>query len=147
MNYLHLAGHLGADPEVRHTSSGKKVTSLRLATKIRRGSNEDTLWWKITVWGEQFDHMMPYLKKGSPLIAMGEIHKPEIYTDRNGQPQISMTMTASNLMFSPFGRSDKAQDSHSGASNSMPSKPQAEQQPAFAATENQQPIEDDEVPF
>lgn len=145
MNYLHLAGHLGADPEVRHTPSGKKVTSLRLATRLRKGGNEETLWWKITVWGEQFDHMMPYLKKGSPLIAMGEINKPEIYTDRNGQPQISMTMTASNLMFSPFGKSEKSQDNQPVASH--PTMSQPEHQPAFSSTQNSQPIEDDEVPF
>ena len=25
MNFINIAGHLGADPEVRYTSSGKKV--------------------------------------------------------------------------------------------------------------------------
>ena len=38
MNHTMIAGHLGADPEVRFTSSGQKVTTLRVAARCRRGS-------------------------------------------------------------------------------------------------------------
>ena len=107
MNFLHLAGHLGADPEVRFTSNGQKVTTLRLAARVRRGGRDETIWWRVTIWGEQFDKMMPYLKKGSPVVVTGEMDKPEIFTNREGNPQISMSMTASSLSFSPFGRSDR----------------------------------------
>ena len=37
MNFMQIAGHLGADPEVRFTSTGKKVTVLRVAAKSRKG--------------------------------------------------------------------------------------------------------------
>jgi single-strand DNA-binding protein len=104
MNYTTIMGHLGADPEVRFTSSGQKVTTFRVATNQRRSGKEDTTWWRVTVWGEQFDRMMPYLKKGSSIIVMGEMSKPEIYTDREGRPQISLNVTASHISFSPFGR-------------------------------------------
>jgi single-strand DNA-binding protein len=108
MNFLHLAGHLGTDPEVRFTSSGLKVTTLRVATRARKKAGEDrTIWWRVTVWGEQFDKMIAHLKKGSPIMAAGELDEPQIYTDRNGNPQISMSMTASSLMFSPFGRGEQ----------------------------------------
>lgn len=107
MNYLTIAGHLGADPEVRFTSSGKKVTTLRVATHARRGGNDDTIWWRVTIWGEQFDKMIPYLKKGSPIVVCGELQKPEIFTDRDGKPQISMNITASHIQFSPFGKPDR----------------------------------------
>ncbi|MBS0606901.1 MAG: single-stranded DNA-binding protein, partial [Verrucomicrobia bacterium] len=72
MNQITIAGHLGADPEVRFTSSGQKVTTLRVAARARRGSKDETIWWKVTVWGEQFDKMIPYFKKGSPIIVFGE---------------------------------------------------------------------------
>jgi single-strand DNA-binding protein len=154
VNFLQLAGHLGADPEVRYTSSGKKVTSLRLATKHRRGGNEETIWWRVTVWGEQFDKMMPYLKKGSPIIAMGEINKPEIYTDKNGQPQVAMGLTASNLLFSPFGKSDKnaeaqpmKQPSPAAASRSSENDLEAAFNTANTAQPNMGDFTDDEVPF
>ncbi len=119
MNYLTIAGHLGADPEVRFTSSGKKVTTLRVATHSRRGSNDDTIWWRVSVGGEQYDKMITYLKKGSPIVVCGEMQKPEIFTDRDGKPQISMNLTASHLQFSPFGKPDRA-NPEGGQENAAP---------------------------
>lgn len=107
MNQLTIMGHLGADPEVRFTSSGQKVTTLRVAENQKRGGKDETLWWRLTIWGEQFDKMISYLKKGSAIIATGEMSKPEIYNNREGQPQISLNMTAYHLAFSPFGRSER----------------------------------------
>ena len=37
MNQITIAGHLGADPEVRFTSSGQKVTTLRVVA-VRAGA-------------------------------------------------------------------------------------------------------------
>lgn len=126
MNFIHIAGNLGADPEVRYTSSGKKVTTLKVASRSRRGKNgEDlTIWWRVTVWGEQFDKMIAYLKKGSAVMVYGDVHKPEIFTDREGKPQVSMEITAAHLEFSPFGKS----------SNSSQGESQTASQPAVAAT-------------
>ncbi len=104
MNQITIAGHLGADPEVRFTSSGKKVTTLRVAARARRSGKDETIWWKVTIWGEQFDKIIPYFKKGSPIVVMGELDKPEIFTDREGRPQVSMNITAQHITFSPFGR-------------------------------------------
>lgn len=104
-----IAGHLAADPESRFTPSGQKVTSVRVAVNNRRGKNEETLWWRVTLWGESFDKMLSYLKKGSAVMITGDMSKPEIYTDRNGQPQISLNMTAHNISFSPFGKSNNQQ--------------------------------------
>ena len=111
MNFIHIAGNLGTDPEVRYTSSGKKVTTLKVASRSRKGKNgEDlTIWWRVTVWGEQFDKMMSYLKKGSAVMVYGDVHKPEIFTDREGKPQASMEITAAHLEFSPFGKSSNTQ--------------------------------------
>ncbi len=109
MNQTFIAGHLGADPEVRFTSSGQKVTTLRVGARARK---EETIWWRVTVWGEQFDKMIAYFKKGSSILVFGELNKPEIFTDKEGKPQVSMSITATNLLFSPFGKSE----SQSGAS-------------------------------
>ncbi|MBS0585383.1 MAG: single-stranded DNA-binding protein [Verrucomicrobia bacterium] len=101
MNYTHLAGHLGADPETRFTPSGQKVTTLRVACRARK---DETIWWKVTIWGEQFDRMLPYFKKGSAIMVSGELMKPEIFNDREGKPQISLQLVAHNVSFSPFGK-------------------------------------------
>ena len=107
MNQLTVMGRLGADPEVRFTSTGKKVTTLLLAENQKRSGKDQTLWWRVAVWGEQFDKMIAYLKKGSAVVVAGEMPKPEIYNDREGKPQISLSITAYHVSFSPFGRNEK----------------------------------------
>ncbi|HRW58877.1 MAG TPA: single-stranded DNA-binding protein [Chlamydiales bacterium] len=155
MNSLHIAGNLGADPEVRFTSSGQKVTTLRIAAKARRGGKDETIWWRVTVWGEQFDKLVSYLKKGSSVIVTGDMSKPEIYTDRSGNAQVSMNMTATNIMFSPFGRSDKQENSNtqstsfSNPQGSENAYAQSASRMEFGASDT--PMEaypsDDEIPF
>jgi single-strand DNA-binding protein len=116
MNQMFMAGHLGSDPEVRFTSSGQKVTTLRVGAKARKG---ETIWWRVSVWGEQFDKMISYLKKGSPVVVFGELNKPEIFTDKEGKPQVSMSITATSLQFSPFGRAEGQSGSTGGAAQSF----------------------------
>lgn len=117
MIIIEIAGHLGVDPETRFTSGGQKVTTLRVATKVRKGGNDETVWWRVTIWGDRFDKMMPYFKKGSAIIVIGEMGKPEIYTDREGRPQISLELTAEMIRFSPFGKpeSKAGQEAQPGA--------------------------------
>ena len=104
MNIIEIAGHLGADPEVRFTSSGMKVTNLRVAARGRR--QDETIWWRVTIWGDRFDKMVSYFKKGSSIICIGEMHKPEIFAGRDGNQNISLEMTAEIIKFSPFGKSE-----------------------------------------
>ncbi len=155
MNFVHIAGHLGADPEVRFTSSGKKVTTLRVACRTRKKGQDDTIWWRVTIWDENFANMIPHLKKGSPVMASGEIQKPEIFNDREGRPQISMDMVATHLQFSPFGKPDgtasnQPQVAHAAPANSLGSASESSapvnpymRAPVASAGQTY----DDEVPF
>lgn len=157
MNIITIGGRLGLDPEVRFTSNGQKVTTFRVATNSRRSAKDETIWWRVTVWGDHFDRMISYLKKGSAVVIVGDLSKPEIFTDREGKPQVSMNITASNIMFSPFGRTDKPADSVSGgapkAENTQNVEPNQEavEYVSFTpgAKEETQGSEfsDDEIPF
>ena len=104
-----IFGRLGTDPEIRFTSNGQKVTTLRVATNSRKGAKDETIWWRVTVWGENFEKLISFLKKGSAVIIVGELSKPEIFTDKEGKSQVSLNITASNVMFSPFGRTDRGE--------------------------------------
>jgi len=151
MNQTTIAGHLGADPEVRFTSSGKKVTTLRVATKARRSGKDETIWWRVSIWSEEFDKMLTFFKKGSAIIVVGELNKPEIFTDKEGKPQISMSMTGFNIMFSPFG-TGKAENS----SQDSPLSPSKDSQYGMmesasygqaASTMGSAAFSEDEIPF
>ena len=41
----------------------QKVTTLRVAANQRRGGKEETFWWRVTIWGEQFDKILVSLLK------------------------------------------------------------------------------------
>lgn len=144
MNFTLIAGHLGADPEERATPSGQKVTTLRVATHTRKGGQDATIWWKVTVWGDRFDKMMPYLKKGSPVMISGEMSKPEIYTNKEGQPQIALELVANDIRFSPFGRPDKG-GSEEAAPGQFQQKGQMHGKPQAGMRHDE--LAEDEIPF
>ncbi len=119
MNIVEIAGFLGADAEERFTATGKRVVSLRVAAKARQGGKDETIWWRVNIWGDRYDKLLPYLKKGSSVIIIGEMSKPEIYTAKDGAPQVSMSMTAEIIKFSPFGKPerDKQDQPHMAATS------------------------------
>lgn len=115
MIVIQIAGHLGADPEVRYTPSNQKVTTFRVATNIKKGDKEKTVWWRVTCWGDRFDKRLAYLKKGSAVFVVGEMGIPEVYTDKNGNQQISLEITAEIISFSPFGKGSRPEGQMSSA--------------------------------
>jgi single-strand DNA-binding protein len=119
MIIVEIAGHLGQDAEERFTSTGKRVVSLNVASKTRKGGEEVTVWWRCSIWGDRYDKMLPYLKKGSAVIVLGEMSKPEVYTAKDGSQQVSMQMNAEIVKFSPFGKSDKQQQSGGSSSDAF----------------------------
>lgn len=103
MQKITVAGHLGSDPEVRHTPGGQKVTSFRIAVNTKTKGEEVTTWYRITVWGDRFDGMMNYLKKGSTVIAVGDF-RANTYIDREGKTQVGLEVTADSLQFPPSSK-------------------------------------------
>lgn len=107
MNFIQIAGHIGVDVETRFTPDGQKVSTIRVATNTRRNGKDETIWWRVTLWGDRFDKLLPYLKKGSAIIVVGEFIRAEVYSDREGRQQVSLEVRAEFLRFSPFGKSDR----------------------------------------
>ena len=75
MNSVFLVGRLGADPEVRRTSSGKVVCNLRVATE-RKGKADElrlTDWHRVVVWDRQAELCERYLNKGRMVAVSGRL--------------------------------------------------------------------------
>lgn len=119
MNIVQIAGRLGRDAETRFTPSGLKVTTLTVATNIRRGGKEETVWWRVTLWGDRFDKILPYLKKGSAIIVIGEMGKPEIWTDKDGKSHVNLEVHADIVRFNPFGGSGERSGEQANATTSQ----------------------------
>lgn len=161
MFIVHLAGHLGKDPETRFTPSGQKVTTFNIATNHRKGKEDVTMWVRVTVWGDRFDKMISYLKKGSGVVVTGRMSPPSSYTDKEGRTQISVEVTAEMIEFSPFGKTDRQGEgqSHQGSGqydegqfqvNNAPqySKPSSHgSQTTGQSNQYSQSIDEDTLPF
>lgn len=155
MSNIQVMGHLGADPEVRFTPDGKKITSFNVATKIRKSGGEETVWYRCTLWEDRsriYEKMMPYVKKGSAIIVSGEL-RPGIYTDKEGRPQLSLDVQVETMKFPPFGRgSDSAQPAQGAQGNSYSkagSQPYASQGASSygTASSDQNYTNDEPIPF
>lgn len=128
MNILHLCGFLGADPEERHTPNGQKLWDLRVATRSYKNGQEETIWWRLTVWGDQFDNIIRHFKKGKPIYAIAEMNKLNTYQDKGGQTQVSYEATVRSLHFLPMSdrQGDQQQQQGAGGYNTQ-QQPQQQQ--------------------
>ncbi len=89
-NRIILVGNLGRDPELRYTPQGTPVCSFSMATNERRkdktGEMQDqTTWFRVTLWGRQAETASQYLSKGRPVYIEGRLRVEE-WTDRDGKP-------------------------------------------------------------
>lgn len=124
---LILAGYLGRDPEMRFTPAGQAVTNLNVATSRRwtdRDGNrqEETIWWRVAVWGKQAETCNQYLAKGRPVLIEGRVRPdpatggPRIWTDRDGAARASYEVNALSVRFLGKGesRGDEPDGGYSG---------------------------------
>jgi single-strand DNA-binding protein len=153
MMLIQVAGNLGSDPESRISPSGQKVTTFRIACNVRRQGKEKTVWWRVTIFGDRFDKLIPYLKKGSSIFVFGSLNPPEIYQDREGHPQVSCELIAEYISFLPSGaRADRQnQEAQPQETEAAAYAPVSQARPAFGGLQSgnipQQDNGDDEVPF
>ncbi|MEI8366238.1 MAG: single-stranded DNA-binding protein [Parachlamydiaceae bacterium] len=120
MIIVQIAGRLGRKPESRFTPSGQKVTTFSVATNVRKAGKDEAVWWRVSVWGDRHDKMIAYLDKGSAVIVVGEMNKPEIWTDKDGRQQVTLEINADIIKFSPFGNPDRPAQEQGGATQSAP---------------------------
>ena len=78
LNKVMLIGNVGNDPEIRSTSSGRRLANVSLATSERWTDNsgqqqEKTEWHRLTIWGGLVDVVEQYVKKGDRLFIEGSI--------------------------------------------------------------------------
>lgn len=98
-----LIGRVGADPELRYTSSGDTVTTFSVATTGKwvdsnGESNEKVSWHKVTAWKKLAELANEYLRKGRLVFIQGEIVNNS-WTNKQGQKQYSTEIHAKRILF------------------------------------------------
>lgn len=100
LNKAYLLGRLGAEPEMRVTSSGKKLAKVSLATSNRIKVNDEwvdsTDWHRITAWDRDAEYLERFAHKGDALCVECAI-RPSRWTDQEGKPRYEVNLVTQRI--------------------------------------------------
>ncbi len=102
LNKVMIIGHLGRDPEMRYTPSGKPVTTFTVAVSrswntASRERQSETEWFNVVAWGNLAEICKQYLTKGQQVYIEGRL-KTRRWDDKEGQKHLSVEIIASEMM-------------------------------------------------
>jgi len=94
---------------MRYTPSGQPVTNMNVATN-RRYTNgagdtvEETVWFRVAVWGRQAEACNQYLTKGRQVLIEGRLipdanGNPRVWNRQDGSPAASFELNAQTVRF------------------------------------------------
>ena len=103
VNKVILVGHLGAEPELRVTSSGTPVCNMRLATNHsftdKDGNRqEQTSWHRVVTWGKQGETCHAHLSKGRQVYIEGRIQNRS-WDDKDGNKRYTTEVVSHQVVF------------------------------------------------
>lgn len=91
-----ICGHLGQDPRVSVTNSGKTVAELSVATSEKFGGQEKTEWHRVKVWEKSAEFCRDYLTKGALVLVEGRIETRK-WQDKDGQDRYTTEIIAQRV--------------------------------------------------
>jgi single-strand DNA-binding protein len=102
VNKVILIGNLGADPDVKSSSSGTTVASFRIATsepRVNRTSGEKTTvteWHRIVAFGRLAEICGEYLNKGKQVYVEGRL-RTRSWEDKEGNRRWRTEIVATQM--------------------------------------------------
>ena len=108
LNVIAIQGRLAADPEMRPTTTGKRVCTFRIACDRGRkhaNGNSQTDWIPCTAWEKTAEFICKYFGKGALIAVDGRLQSRQ-YQDKNGQNRTAIEVVVQNANF--CGKSDGA---------------------------------------
>lgn len=106
-----IVGNLGRDPELRYTATGTPVANFPVATNRRwtdtdGNTNEETTWFRVSVFGRQAEICNQYLEKGRVVLCEGEIRTSQY--EQDGQTRYSWELRANAVKFLGGGGGERS---------------------------------------
>mgnify|MGYP003624808815 FL=1 len=115
-NSVQMIGNIGQDIELRNTTGGTAVTTLRLAVNERAKVNGEwsdvTNWFDVVCWGKTAELCAQYLSKGSGVFVVGRL-AVRSYDDKSGQKRTKTEIIAEDVKFLSGSREESTQASAS----------------------------------
>jgi single-strand DNA-binding protein len=117
LNKVMVIGHLGKDPEMRYTPSGRPVTTFSLAVSRSWNTAEgerrsETEWFNIVAWGNLAEICKQYLHKGQQVYIEGRLQTRR-WEDKEGQKRTSVEVVANEMMMLGDRRDNSKQSQES----------------------------------
>ena len=102
LNKVMIIGHLGKDPEMRYTPSGRPVTTFTVAVSRSWNSADgerhaETEWFNVVAWGNLAEICKQYLTKGQQVYVEGRLQTRR-WDDKEGQKHTSVEIVANEMM-------------------------------------------------
>lgn len=99
MNVAIFIGNIGNDIELKKTPSGTSIATFSLAVKrsFAKDNQQDTDWFKITVFGTQADNLVTYCGKGSKVAVHGRVEIDEV--EKSGTKAYYTKVIANNIEY------------------------------------------------
>ncbi len=118
LNKVMIIGHLGRDPEMRYTPSGRPVTSFSVATSRSWTSaegerREETEWFNVVAWGNLAEICNQHLRKGQQVYVEGRL-QTRGWEDDTGKKHFRTELVA-NEMIILGDRRFSSNSSHAGS--------------------------------
>ncbi|MEW6385944.1 MAG: single-stranded DNA-binding protein [Thermodesulfobacteriota bacterium] len=112
-NQAILVGYLGHDPELRHSSGGRAVTTFSLATSeswVKDGERvTQTEWHRLVAWGKLAEICCQWLRKGSLILVRGQITYRN--WEKDGQKRTSTEVVIQEMkMIGPAPKDEPPED-------------------------------------
>ena len=98
VNKVILIGNATRDAELRHTQTGKAVSSIRLATNRQIKGEEETQFHTVVCWARLAETAAAYVKKGDPLSVEGRLQYRS-YQDEEGKERGICEIVADDVQF------------------------------------------------
>ncbi len=102
LNKVMIIGHLGRDPELRYTPSGRPVTSFSVATTRTWTSSdgerrEETEWFNVVAWGNLAEICKAHLSKGQQVYIEGRL-QTRGWEDESGTRHYRTELVANEMI-------------------------------------------------
>ncbi len=157
LNRVILMGRLVSDPELKTTSNGISVTSVRLAVDrnyVKSGEERKADFFDIVCWRSTAEFVCRYFGKGSLIAVEGQLQS-RTYQAKDGTNRYVVEVVADNVSFTGERRENSGQTGYNQTYNQsysqvynepVPQQPMPAYQSGSVDSFQEMPVDDD-LPF
>jgi single-strand DNA-binding protein len=124
LNKVMIIGHLGKDPEMRYTPSGRPVTTFSVAASRSWNTSNgerrtETEWFNVVAWSSLAEICNQYLKKGQQVYIEGRLQTRQ-WEDSEGKRHTSVEIVANEMIMLNQRQETNAESYKNGEEDEFP---------------------------